>query len=202
MLIPTGWIASLRSPGMSNVIFLMTSCFTGSMTLTVPPTSDETQSSEPSCLNSAKRGRASTRTLATISARVRVDEMRHVGRFRRVDQGLAVRTNPHAFRLDADLHLAKAAALLHVDDRDGIVVLVGDVEDLAGRILGEQFGIGARGQYGDDLPRDLVSIIWIVSSSPTATRTNLPSLVNVDAARPLADLDGVHHLQLVRIDRP
>ena len=36
------------------------------MTVTVPPISDETHSSEPSRLNSAKRGRESTSTLATI----------------------------------------------------------------------------------------------------------------------------------------
>src|SRR5216683_7343331 len=59
-------MASLRSPGISKVIFFFTSCFTGSMTLTVPPISDETHTSEASRLNSAKRGRASTSTLATI----------------------------------------------------------------------------------------------------------------------------------------
>src|SRR6476619_3151633 len=55
-----------RSPGISKLIFFFTSCFTGSMILTVPPISDETQTSEPSRLNSANRGRASTNTLATI----------------------------------------------------------------------------------------------------------------------------------------
>src|SRR6476469_7724012 len=59
-------MASVRSPGISEVIFFFSSCFTGSMTLTVPPISDETQTSEASRLNSAKRGRASTSTLATI----------------------------------------------------------------------------------------------------------------------------------------
>src|SRR5262245_32129284 len=66
MLIPTAWMASFRSPGISKAIFFFTSCFTGSMMLTVPPISDETQTSEASRLNSAKRGRASTSTLATI----------------------------------------------------------------------------------------------------------------------------------------
>src|SRR5262245_36592062 len=65
-LIPTGWIASLRKPGISKVIFFVTVCLAGSMMLRVPPTSDETQTSEPSRLNSAKRGRESTSTLATI----------------------------------------------------------------------------------------------------------------------------------------
>src|SRR5262249_4243874 len=56
----------LPQPWYMNVIFFFTSCFTGSMMLTVPPISDETQTSEPSRLNSANRGRASTNTLATI----------------------------------------------------------------------------------------------------------------------------------------
>src|SRR5262249_34450990 len=40
-------------------------------------------------------------------ARLRVDEMRHVGRFRRVDQDATVRAQPHALGLDADLHVAE-----------------------------------------------------------------------------------------------
>ena len=64
--IPTGWIASFRRPGISKVIFVVTACLTGSMMETVPPTSEETHNSEPSRLNSAKRGRESTRTFATI----------------------------------------------------------------------------------------------------------------------------------------
>ena len=63
---PTGWMASLRKPGISNVIFFVTSRLTGSITETVPPISDDTHTSELSRLNSAKRGRESTSTLATI----------------------------------------------------------------------------------------------------------------------------------------
>src|ERR1043166_4855408 len=74
--------------------------------------------------------------------RGRIDEMRHVRRFRRVDQDLAVRAHAHAFRLDADLHVAEAPAPLDVDDRHRIVVLVGDVECLAGRVLDEQLRVG------------------------------------------------------------
>src|SRR6185436_15499439 len=66
MPMPTGWMASLRRPGISNVIFFVTSRLTGSITETVPPISDDTHTSELSRLNSAKRGRASTSTLATI----------------------------------------------------------------------------------------------------------------------------------------
>src|SRR6185436_7670336 len=66
MPMPTGWMASLRKPGISNVIFFVTSRLTGSTIETVPPISDEIHISELSRLNSAKRGRASTSTLATI----------------------------------------------------------------------------------------------------------------------------------------
>src|SRR5262245_18736451 len=53
MRMPTGWIASLRRPGISKAIFFLTSNLTGSMTLMVPPISDDTHTSEPSRLNSA-----------------------------------------------------------------------------------------------------------------------------------------------------
>src|SRR3569833_2327754 len=66
MPMPTGWIASLRRPGMANLILPVTSCFAGSMIETVPPISEDTQSSEPSRLNSANRGLGSPSTLATI----------------------------------------------------------------------------------------------------------------------------------------
>ena len=72
--------------------------------------------------------------------------MRHVGGFGRVDQDLAVRADRHALGFDADLNVAEARALLEIDDRHRVVVLVGDIENLAGGILGEQFGIGAGGQ--------------------------------------------------------
>ena len=71
-------------------------------------------------------------------ARRGVDEMRHVGGLGGVDQDLAVRADRHALGLDADLDVADASALLEIDDGDRVVVLVGDVEDLAGGILGEQ----------------------------------------------------------------
>ena len=44
-----------------------------------------------------------------------VDEMRHVGRFRRVHHDAAVRTDPHAFRLDADRHFSKDLVRLDID---------------------------------------------------------------------------------------
>ena len=147
-------------------------------------------------------GKARTRIDQHIGddlARLGVDEMRHVGRFGGIDQNLAVRTDAHAFRLDADLHLAERHALLHIDDRDGVVVLVGDVQNLAGRILGEQFGIGPGRQGGDDLVRGGIDHLNGVVVADR-DQDELSVLGQLDAARPLADLDGLHDLEFVGID--
>ena len=93
-------------------------------------------------------------------------------------ENFSVRAHRHALGLYANLDVAEADALLEIDDRDGVVVLVGDVEDLAVGVLGEQFRIGSRGQGIRRFCLVAVSIIWMVSSSPTATITNLPSRVN------------------------
>ena len=98
------------------------------MTLTVPPTSDETQSSEPSCLERRKTRPRIDQHVGHDLARRGVDEMRHVRGFGRVYQHLAVRAYAHALRLHADLNLADLRPLRDVDDRYGIVVLVGDVK--------------------------------------------------------------------------
>ena len=65
MRTPTGWMASERMPAISKVIFLTTLRVLASMTLTVPPISDDTQTCFPSPVNSATRGRVSTSTLST-----------------------------------------------------------------------------------------------------------------------------------------
>src|SRR5882762_7423674 len=50
---------------------------------------------------------------------------------------------------DAHLDVAQADAPFDIDDSHRFVVLIGDVQDFAGRILGEQFRIGAGGQGVD-----------------------------------------------------
>ena len=67
--------------------------------------------------------------------------MRHIGRLRCGDEDLTVRTEAHAFWLDADLYLPKRDAPVQIDYRDRVVVLVGDVKDLAGLILRKQLRI-------------------------------------------------------------
>ena len=54
-------------PGISKPMVLMIFRVLASITDTVPPTSDVTQSCDPSAVNSAKRGRVPTSTLSTIS---------------------------------------------------------------------------------------------------------------------------------------
>ncbi len=129
----------------------------------------------------------------------RVDEMRHVGRFGRVDQDLPVRAQPHALGLDADLHLADRYAACDVDDRDGVVVLVGDVEQASGGILGKQLGVGTGRQVGDHLVGAGVDHLDGVVVADRH-QDELPVLGELDAARPLADLDGLHHLERVGVD--
>src|SRR5262249_26455812 len=95
--------------------------------------------------------------------------------------------------------LADPGTLLHIDDRDGVVVLVGHVQDLAGRILRKELGIGTRWQRADNLMvagvDDLDSIVV------TDCDQNKPSiLAHFNAAGSLADLDGLYHRELVGVD--
>ena len=85
-LMPTGWICSARSPGISNFTLCLMRRVAGSRIVRPPPTSEVAQSSEPSALKAEKRGREPSRTLATILCEARVDEMRHAGRFRSADE--------------------------------------------------------------------------------------------------------------------
>ena len=90
-------------------------------------------------------------------------------------------------------------ALLEIDDGHRVVVLVGDIEHLAGRVLGEQFGIGTGGQGVDDLPGlgvDHLDGVVIADGD----HHELAVARELDAARALADLDGLGHGPFVGID--
>ena len=67
--------------------------------------------------------------------------MRHVGGLGRVDQRLLVRADRHTFRLHADGDLGDHVLRLDVDDGHQVVVLVGDVERIAGGIEREKLGV-------------------------------------------------------------
>ncbi len=66
MLMPTGWMASDRSPGISKVTVCLSFRVAGSMIARLPPISDVTHNSEPSALNAENRGREPTKRLPTI----------------------------------------------------------------------------------------------------------------------------------------
>src|SRR6185437_1927622 len=96
-------------------------------------------------------------------------------------------------------NVAEPGALLEVDDGDGIVVLVGDIEDLAGRVLGKQFRIGTGGQGVVDLLGlgvDHLNGVVIADGD----HHELAIAREFDAARPLADLDGGGDGPFVGID--
>ena len=172
---------------------------TGSMTLTVPPTSEETQSSEPSLLNTAKRGLAPTSTLATISwvfasmkcAMLLVSEVQITN----LPSGLTAIPSGST----PTWMLAVLRARFHIDDRDGVIVLVGDVEKLAAWTEGEELRIGTGWQIaGDFLGLRVDDLDRVVVASRNDYRFAI--LGYGDAARALANLDGLDHLQLVRVD--
>src|SRR5439155_3312855 len=80
-----------------------------------------------------------------------------------------------------------------------VVVFVGDVKYLAGSIECEQFGIRARGQGIDDfLLRNVDHLDAVVVPDADEHKLSIP--LELDAARPLADLDGLGDGPTVRID--
>ena len=79
-----------------------------------------------------------------------IDDVRHVRRFRGVDEVFPVRAYAHTLRLDANRDLGDDRAASDVDDSDEVAILVGDVKQRAGRIEREIFRVGAARQSADD----------------------------------------------------
>lgn len=94
---------------------------------------------------------------------------------------------------------SKGRAALDIDHGNGVVVLVGNVENLAGRVLHEQLGIRPGGQGADDLLGRGVDYLDCVV---VANRDQYELVVarNFDAPRALADLDGLGDGSAARID--
>src|ERR1700679_1981663 len=67
ILMPTGWIASDRSPGISTLTVCLICRVPGSIMVRAQPISEVTHNSDPSDLNDEKRGREPTSRLATTS---------------------------------------------------------------------------------------------------------------------------------------
>src|SRR6516165_1917328 len=131
-------------------------------------------------------------------ARLRIDEMHHVGGCRSVDEDLSVGTHAHAFRLDSHLHIADAGAARQVDDGDGVVILVRHVEELAGWILREQLGIRTRGQIGHYLMRGRIDHLHCIVISDR-NQNELSVLGQLDAAWSLTHLDRAYDRELLRV---
>ena len=121
-------------PGISKLILPMTLRSAGLITVTVPPISELTHSCVPAGLNMRDARAAVDQHVVEGLVRRRVDEVGHVGRFGGVDQHLAVGADAHALGLDADGDVGDDLAVVDVDDGDEVVVLVGDVERVAGRM--------------------------------------------------------------------
>ena len=79
-----------------------------------------------------------------------IDEVRHVGGFGRVHQQLPVRRNAHSLRLDTDRDLRQHLVRLDIDHSDEVIVLVGDIERIAGWMQNEQFRVRPRRQVLHD----------------------------------------------------
>src|SRR5215471_13181677 len=79
-----------------------------------------------------------------------IDEMRHIGCFRRIDENFTVGTHDHAFRLYSDLHLSNLSAPRNVDDRHGVIVFISDVKQLAIASRSKKLRIWAGRQRVDD----------------------------------------------------
>src|SRR3546814_16817820 len=75
-----------------------------------------------------------------------VDEVRNVGCFGGVHDGLAVGADAHALGLDADRNLRDGGTALEVYHGHQVVVLVGGVESLAVRRDDPQLRVGAGGR--------------------------------------------------------
>ena len=116
------------------------------MTLTVPPISAETQTCAPSAVHSARRGRLSTRTLATtlcvsVSMKCAMLVVSEV-----LTSHLPSGLMPMPSGSTPTGISPTTSPRVDVDDGDEVVVLVGDIEVLAVGIERESLGIGAARQ--------------------------------------------------------
>jgi hypothetical protein len=163
----------------------------------VPPTSEETHSSFLSLVNFASRPAVDENIGDEIAGLV-VDDMGHARALGRRRGVAVVGADAHAFGLDADRHFAQHFAALDVHDGHERVVLVGDVDDLAGRIERHQLGIGA----GFELARHFQRL-GIDDIHDVAVAGSNEELLEVgaehDAARAPGDLDRLDRLERLAV---
>ena len=82
--------------------------------------------------------------------RLRVDQMRHVRRFRRIDEHFAIGAKPHSLGFDANRNFSDGFACRDIDRGHQIVVLVRDIEKLSIGAQDQKLGIWPRWQSAND----------------------------------------------------
>ena len=112
---------------------------------------------------------------------------------------LSVGADAHAFRLDANRHLADRRAARHIDQRDGVVILIGGIERFAIGRKSQKLGVRAGWQRARNLLAGCVDGLDRVVIA-NGDSDELAVLAHDDAARALAHLDRFRDLHLVRIE--
>ena len=155
------------------------------MTATVPPTSAETHTCLPSCVNVGDARARVDEDVGQHLERRRVDDVRHARRFRGGGDDLVVGADRHALRLDADLDLGQHLAAGALEHGDVAVVLVGDVDALALVVDVEQLRVGTGAHAAHDFERlgvDDVELVVVADADQHLLEVGRDG----DAARALA----------------
>jgi len=82
--------------------------------------------------------------------RLRVDQMRHVRRFRRIDEHFAIGAKTHSLGFDSDGNFGNLLACRDVDGGHHIVILVRNIKEPAVGTQDQQLGIRSRRQSAGD----------------------------------------------------
>ncbi len=171
---PTGWIASLRRPGTSKEIVWTTAFLTGSITDTLPPTSDDTQSSAPSGLNSAKRGREGTRMFATACL-----EAQSIRWAMLVVSDVLTTMAPSGLTATPSGSTPTGIWATCLREAMSIAVSAASSSLAANTVVPSGLRRNCSGSRPDGrsptILKDFVSMIWIVSSSPAQTNRRASS---------------------------
>src|SRR5262245_15191432 len=125
--------------------------------------------------------------------------MRHARAFGRGGSVFVVGAYVHALGLDANRYFAQHLAALDVHDGHERIVLVGDVDDLAGRIDRHQLGVGTRFELTGDLEClgvDHVHDVAVAGGNEQFLEIGAQN----DAARPPRNLDRLDRLQRVAVE--
>ena len=169
------------------------------MTVTVPPISELTHSCVPAGLKMATRGRLSTSTLSKVLCDVVSMKWAMLVVSDVLTSTLPSGLMPMPSGSTPTGMSPRTLPLLDVDDGDEVVVLVGDVQRIAGGMQDEQLGVGAGRQRLHHLKGlGVVDLDDVVVAG--ADDQPLAVVRQDDAARALADGEGLDHLELLGVD--